>query len=67
MSPRNPDRRPCGKRFVATLLALLVSAGVVSATPAAAQDRTAAWLEAQGLDELLARHLETALEEAREQ
>ncbi len=32
---------------------------------ACGQDRTAAWLESRGLDELLARHLEVALEDAK--
>ncbi len=52
--------------LIAGLLALTSMTAFDGVVPrAAAQDRTAAWLESRGLDELLARHLEVALEEAR--
>lgn len=41
--------------------ALLALALVLPVASAVAQDRTAAWLESKGLDELLARHLENDL------
>lgn len=69
MSPPNPDRsRRPGRRpwGVAPIVSLVIVGASSTWTPAAhAQDRTAAWLESQGLDELLARHLEAGLEAAR--
>ncbi len=55
-------------RSVSILVPLMLACAVelpLGANSAFAQDRTAAWLEARGLDELLATHLETALEAAR--
>lgn len=46
-------------------LSALVLGSDLGVGRAVAQDRTASWLESRGLDELLARHLEVALEEAR--
>ena len=61
---RSRRRRACV--MVAGVLSFTGLLGTdLGVSPAAAQDRTAAWLESRGLDELLARHLEDALEAAR--
>ncbi len=46
-------------------IGMLVVVCLVGIRSLVAQDRTAAWLESRGLDELLSQHLETALLEAR--
>jgi hypothetical protein len=64
-SKSEPSRRFRPAITIGMLALVAAMASDLGSPVAAAQDRTAAWLESRGLDELLAQHLEASLEAAR--